>query len=206
MKGLAFREFVAWYGRTRGEEAMLRAFESMAPALERAGLARDRECFGILPGSWYPVSIATGLLQRITLGHGIEERNAVLRDGARHTLEVTLRGVYRVLFRKLMTPERHARYTQNVWSNFYNTGTVTGRVLEDGRAEQVVVDWAGHHPLLCELSIWSLTTMYEMMELANVRVRRTSCAHAPGATGRAPAFGADDAEPPACRYLITWDP
>lgn len=204
IKGLAFREFVHWYERTRGEAAMTRAFEAMAPALERAGLVRERECFGILPGSWYPVSIATGLLEHIATGHGIEERNAVLREGARHTLEVTLRGVYRVLFQKLMTPERHAQYTQKIWSNFYNTGTVTGRVVEEGRAEQTVTDWAGHHPLLCELSIWTLTTMYEMMELRSVRVRRTSCAYAATPAGRRPA-SAESAEPPACRYLITWD-
>jgi hypothetical protein len=189
VKGIAFREFVRWYEQTYGHEATLAAWKSLAEPL-RAQLDPERECFGLLAGSWYPVSIVTGLLEHITWGLGPEERTALLRGGITFALDVTLTGVYRVLFNTLVTPERHARYAQKIWSSYYDTGEVEGRVLGPGRAEQRVKNWNGHHPLLCEMSIWSLTLFHERMGCKDVKVSRTSCLR----------------DSDACRFLITWTP
>lgn len=174
IKGLVFREFLRWYEESRGREATVRAYGSLSPEL-RAQLDPDRECFGVLAGSWYPSAIATGMLESITWGLGPEQRSALLRTGVQHAVGVTLTGVYKVLFRTLVTPERHAKYAQKIWDNYYNTGTVAGRMLSENRSEQWVTDWPGHHPLLCELSIWSLTVFHEHMGCKNVKVSRSSC-------------------------------
>lgn len=189
VKGIALREFVRWYQKTHGNDAAEKAWQSLPEHL-RAPLDPSRECFGLLAGSWYPIEIATGLLEAITWGLAPDERTALLKSGITHALDVTLTGVYRVLFATLVTPERHAKYAQKIWSSYYDTGRVEGRILGPGRAEQIVTAWNGHHPLLCELSIWSLTLFHERMGCRDVKVSRTSCMR-------------DSA---ACRFVIAWTP
>ncbi len=226
IKGLVFREFVRWYEDTRGREATLRAYGALSESL-RAHLDPDRECFGILAGSWYPVDIIGGMLESITWGLTLEQRSALLRSGVQHSVGATLTGVYKVLFKTLVTPERHAKYAQKIWDNYSNTGTVHGRMLGEHRSEQWVVDWSGHHPLLCELSIWSLTVFHEHMGCTNVKVSRSACVldsqrslRRPSSTkmkavdpstvvppppSSASLFGDDAGErPEGCRFLIQW--
>jgi hypothetical protein len=218
IKGLVFKEFVKWYEDSRGREASLQAYRSL-PAELRAHLDPERDTFGILASSWYPVHIVSGLLESITLGLAPEERSALLRDGVHHAIGVTLTGVYKVLFQTLVTPERHAKYAQKIWNQYYNTGTVVGALLDPNRATQVITDWSGHHPLLCELSISSLTVFHEHMGCRNVRVRRTSCVldarlsarHARRSSSTKlkavrPAEVVVELHVEACRFLIQWDP
>ncbi len=223
-----------WYDDTRGRELTLRAYQSLPPEL-RAHLDPERECFGILASTWYPVHIVSGLLESITLGLAPEERSTLLRNGVHHAIGVTLTGVYKVLFQTLVTPERHAKYAQKIWNQYFNTGTVVGAMLDANRSEQIITDWPGHHPLLCELSISSLTVFHEHMGCTNVRVRRTSCvldarmsarhARRPSSTHMRAVRRTDDAAPAppssipvsvprappsepyvaACRFLIQWD-
>lgn len=190
IKGLAFREFVRWYNTEHGP-SVLQASAQALPNDLRAQLDVSRADFGILAGSWYPVVMATTFLEAISRGLSPEQRMEVLRGATDQALGNMLTGVYRSLFEKLVTPERHARYAQNIFRTFYNTGTVVGEVLEPGRAEQAVSDWAGHHPILCELSVLSLTAFHRSMKLENVRVTRLSCI-----LGGAPS----------CRFSIRWDP
>jgi hypothetical protein len=224
IKGLVFKEFVKWYEESRGRERTLRAYDSLPEEL-RDHLDPQREHFGLLASTWYPASIVSGMLEAITFGLAPDERAALLRDGVHHAIGVTLTGVYKVLFQTLVTPERHAKYAQKIWNQYYNTGTVVGEMLEANRSQQIVTDWPGHHPLLCELSISSLTVFHEHMGCKNVRVRRTSCvldarlsarhARRPSSTKmRAVRPDEDAGAPPAppstprieaCQFLIQWD-
>lgn len=221
IKGLVFREFVRWYEETRGREATMRAYASLGEHL-RTHLDPDRDCFGILAGSWYPVDIVGGMLESITWGLTLEQRSALLRSGVNHSVGVTLTGVYKVLFKTLVTPERHAKYAQKIWDNYYNTGTVRGRMLAENRSEQWVIDWSGHHPLLCELSIWSLTVFHEHMGCTNVKVSRSACVLDSQPSLRGPRRSSStnmkavdpvkptepriepEERPDGCRFLIQW--
>ncbi len=189
IKGIAFREFIGWYELTRWREAMLRAIEAL-PLDLRFMIQPDLPHSGLLPGSWYPTALAAKLLENVTWGLDLEQRAALLREGVELAVGVTLTGVYRVLFNTLMNPERHAKYAQKIWDNYYNTGKVVGTLIAPGRAEQGVTDWSGHHPLLCELSIWSLTTFHKHMKCKNVKVSRSACI----------LTGHDE-----CRFHINWD-
>ncbi len=202
----------------------MRAYASL-PAELRAHLDPQRDSYGILASTWYPSALVGVMLETITLGLDHDDRAALLQDGVRHAIGSTLTGVYRMLFQTLITPERHAKYAQTIWNQYYNTGTVVGVMRDDCHSEQTVTNWAGHHPLLCELSLSSLTAFHEHMGCENVRVRRTSCVlDARAAARRRPsstkirAVGAGDGTPPvppapgsdpqlaACRFLIQWDP
>ena len=168
---------------------MLRAIASLPIELQPL-INPDIDHYGLLAGSWYPTALAVGLLEHVTWGLHPEQRAAMLRGGVEHAVGVTLTGVYRVLFNTLMTPERHAKYAQKIWDNYYNTGKVVGEIVGPGRAEQHVTEWTGHHLILCELSIWSLTTFHQHMGCKNVKVLRNACI----LSGH-----------PECRFLINWD-
>jgi len=127
IKGLAFREFVRWYNTEHGP-SVLQASAQALPNDLRAQLDVSRADFGILAGSWYPVVMATTFLEAISRGLSPEQRMEVLRGATDQALGNMLTGVYRSLFEKLVTPERHARYAQNIFRTFYNTGTVVGEV------------------------------------------------------------------------------
>jgi len=199
MKGLVFREFVRWYEDTRGRELTLRAYRSLPDTL-RAHLDPDREYFGLLAASWYPTEIATAMLESITWALTPEQRTTLLRTGVEHAVGVTLTGVYKILFRTLVTPERHAKYAQKIWDNYYNTGIVEGRMLGENRSEQWVTDWSGHHPLLCELSIWSLTAFHQHMGCSDVKVSRSACV----LDGQRSLRSGLQPEAAGCRFLIQW--
>ena len=227
VKGLVVKEFVKWYEETRGRDATLRAYRRLPVELQ-VHLDPQRDTFGLLASTWYPVSVVTGMLETIMLGLDHGARASLLRDGIQHAISTTLTGVYRVLFQTLVTPERHAKYAQKIWNQYYNTGTVVGEMRDECHSEQTVTDWQGHHPLLCELSLSSLTLFHEHMGCKNVRVRRTSCVldarvsaarlRRPSSTkiravrvgedlptGAPPASGSDP-QLAACRFLIQWDP
>ena len=230
IKGLVFREFARWYELTYGREQTMRAFLALPDDL-RGHLDPDRDAFGLIASTWYPAAVASALLSEVTLGLQNEARADLLKQGVKYALGVTLTGVYRVLFETLVTPERHARYAQKIWNQYYNTGKVEGEMLGPNRSTQVVTEWGGHHPLLCELSLSSLAVFHEAMGCKNVRVRRTSCVldaelsarhserflageqrrHSSSkisavraeSSGRLPAAAAP--LEPACRFLINWD-
>ncbi|MDB4943988.1 MAG: hypothetical protein JWP97_3522 [Labilithrix sp.] len=174
IKGLVFREFVRWYEQSHGRDAAMRAYTALPDDL-RFHLQPDLEAFGLVASTWYPCELAGAMLQEVTLGVPPLRRAEMLRSGVQHALGVTLTGVYKMLFDTLITPERHAKYAQKIWSQYYNTGVVTGAMEGEMRSSQLVTDWTGHHPMLCELSISSLAVFHEAMGCKNVRVRRTSC-------------------------------
>jgi len=201
----------------------MRTYTSL-PAELRAHLDPERESFGILASTWYPAAMVGVMLETITVGLDHDDRAALLRDGVHHAIGSTLTGVYRVLFETLVTPERHAKYAQKIWNQYYNTGTVVGAMRDEHHSEQTVTDWAGHHPLLCELSLSSLTVFHEHMGCTNVRVRRTSCVLDARAAARrrpsstkipvvrpgettppVPSAPGSDPQLAACRFLIQWD-
>jgi hypothetical protein len=153
------------------------------------------------------VEVAGGMLEAITFGLTREQRSELLRTGVEQAVGSTLTGVYKVLFKTLVTPERHAKYAQKIWDNYYNTGTVQGRMLDEHRSEQWVTNWPGHHPLLCELSISSLTVFHQHMGCTNVKVNRTACvldARMSTLPARRLSTTPSTPELEGCQFVIQW--
>jgi hypothetical protein len=188
VKGIALREFTSWFRRHRGDEALLARARKLPPEL-LAMLDLHDAHLGILVSEWYPAELTHRLVDLAEEGLTAEERVAMLEGAAEQAVGHALRGVYRILFRALMTPERYARDGQKLFSRYYNTG-IQEKVIENDCTHLTVVrDWTSHHPTLCEFLQYTGVVVYGAMGLRNVKSKRISCI----------SKGA-----PVCSFRVTW--
>jgi hypothetical protein len=173
IKGAAFREFVVWVGESRGASVLARAVAHL-PNSEQARFDLDRPGLGILPATWYPAPLIHRLLDAL-LEEAPGQRIALARGGARATIDATLRGVYRILFAALATPERYARHSQRLWDGYYDNGRLEIHSAEPGVALSRISGWSSHHPLICEMHEHAAARLYEAMGCRDVRTRRLTC-------------------------------
>jgi len=189
IKGAAFRELLAWYGRTHGQDHLLSHVQAMPRALA-AELDPRREALGVLSSHWYPAEVVHALLDEITRGRSPAELDALTRDASRAVMQATLSGLYRVLFEWMATPARYARYAPKLWSSYYDSGRLSIDYDEGAaRAISTVSHWPGHHPLICDLNRGASPVIYTTMGCKEARCTRLSC------------VSRGDAE---CRFVTTW--
>lgn len=129
----------------------------------------------VLASKWYEAAIIHRLLEALTSGMTPAEQAELARDGARAVMDATLRGVYRLLFRTMMSPSRYATHAQTLWDRYYDTGRMAKRTLGPSAHATEISAWAGHHPLLCDLHVESARYIYAAMGCRDVRVTRTGC-------------------------------
>jgi hypothetical protein len=190
VKGIALREFTSWFRKHRGHDALLERATRLSPdLLELLDLHDDH--LGILVSEWYPAELAHRLVELAEQGLSPQERVAMLEGCAEAAVGHQLRGVYRILFRALMSPERYARDGQKLFSRYYNTG-VMEKVVEDDHTHLTTVrDWTSHHPTLCEFLQYTGVVVYGAMGLRDVQSRRLGCI----------SEGAQ-----VCSFRVTWAP
>lgn len=189
IKGAAFREFVLWYERTHDAERLQRAIAGV-PEDRRADLRPDRPGLGILASSWYPVELAHVLLDAVMEGRTEAECTEIVRDGTRAIVDTMLWGVYRFLFERVSTPSRYARHIHRLWHQLHSSGERRMEMLSGQEADSVIERWPGHHPLLCEITIYTMANVFGAMRCRDVQVIRTAC------------VSQGDAH---CRARLTWD-
>lgn len=97
VKGAAVREFLVWYEERYGRAALVSVYDRM-PSLARVAFDPRAPALGLLPATWYPSPAFHGLFDAMMAGRSAGERSALVRAGARATMERLLSGVYRVLF------------------------------------------------------------------------------------------------------------
>lgn len=188
IKGAGIQPFLASYSAHWGRERLLAAARSLPPDLG-AGFDLADPLLGVLPSQWFAASAIHALLDRLMDGHSEEERARIAREGAQAAIESTLKGVYRWLFERMMSPDRYARSAQRLFSRYYEPGTMVKTPLGEHGHLSVVTDWGGHHPLLCDFLFHTAEYVYEALGCREVKVRRTACVSA----------GARE-----CRFEITW--
>jgi hypothetical protein len=189
IKGSGIHPFLAWYSGAWGQDRLARAIGRLSPDDAIALGFTETDRFAILSSSWYPASAIHALLDALLTDHSADERAAIARDGGKAIIESTLRGVYRLLFATMMTPQRYARSAQALFERFYEPGTMTKEALGDHGHLTVVRDWPGHHPLLCSFLVHTAHYVYTELGCADVRVQRTACI----------SDGAGD-----CRFEVLW--
>ena len=187
IKGAGISHFLVWYTGRFGHDR-LRRIAAGIPDPHRSHFHLDEPALGVLASSWYPAAAIHVLLDGFLADHG-EERELLAREGARTTIDATLKGVYRWLFETMMTPERYARNAQKLFSRYYEPGTMLKTPLGDHGHLSVVRDWPGHHPLLCDMLVNTAEYVYSALGCRDVRAPRTACV----------SEGA-----PECRFEITW--
>jgi hypothetical protein len=187
MKGAGIVHFLRWYVERFGH-ARLRRTAAQMPEPHRVHFDLDDEVLGVLASSWYPAAAIHALLDGFVADHP-DDREVLAREGAKATIDATLRGVYRWLFETMMTPDRYARSAQKLFSRYYEPGTMTKAPLGETGHLSIVRDWPGHHPLLCDMLVHTAQYVYGALGCKDVRTPRTACV----------SEGA-----PECRFEITW--
>jgi hypothetical protein len=189
IKGAAFREFLAWYGRTQGQDALLSHLAAMPPALA-SELDPRKEALGVLASQWYPAEVVHALLDEIARGRSPAELEAFTNQASRAVMQATLSGLYRVLFEWMATPARYARYAPKLWSSYYDSGQLSIEFHEgEATAVSTVSRWPGHHPLICDLNRGASPAIYAAMGCKDARCTRVAC-----------VSRGDD----VCRFVTTW--
>jgi hypothetical protein len=188
IKGAAIQAFLRWYATTWGNERLVQSAREI-PEEHLGQFDLEAELLGVLTSSWYPALAIHALLDAIERRHPHEERALIVRDGARAIIDSTLRGVYRWLFEKMMNPERYARSAQQLFSRYYEPGTMLKVPLGTTGHLTIVRGWTGHHPMLCDFLLHTAEYVYSAMGCRDVKVRRTACV----------MTGSNE-----CRFEATW--
>ena len=189
IKGVAVREFVRWYAEEVGAKHFRACVESM-PKDVRQQLDEHAPALGLVSSKWYPAKIIFALMDAIEAQIPAEELPSFAMRGAAAVMDVTLSGVYRILFRMMATPERYAKYGQKLWLTYYDSGSFIIVPEPGGNGATCTISrWKAHHPLICAINRGASIAIYRAMGCREVGCVRESCV-SDGAT--------------ACRFVTRW--
>lgn len=188
VRGSAFREFVRWYGIAVNVDR-LRAAVASLPEEHQALLRPDDPALGVIASTWYPAPLVHRLIDELIAGFDPMTREQLARNAAAAVMDVTLEGVYRLLFRWMATPARYAKYASRLWASYYDSGEFMIVASVPGQATAVLRDWPSHHDFVCELNLRAATEIYKAMGCREVETVREAC------------IGHGDSE---CRFVTRW--
>jgi hypothetical protein len=173
VKGAVLREMIIWYVSRYGRVDADRVFRSVPPSEARL-LHRSEPAFGIRTASWYPMSMIRPMLDAVSEGLPDEGRQFA-REANASVVPRMVRGLYRVFFDVVATPDRYARHVPRLWRRLHTTGERTMVIRRPGEAFSVVERWPGHHPLLCWTVIYTMAFVFEAMGYKSWEVERVAC-------------------------------
>jgi hypothetical protein len=174
IKGNAFREFLVWFGRARGDER-LRAARDLLPEPLARQLEPDRPALGVLASSRYEAELVHALLDALTAGASDHEVDELVRDGARATIDAMMQGVQRTAFRLLVSPTRYPKVVNLLWELNYDSGRVEVVPIAPYEHQGTVIGWRAHHRLICRINHQAKLRLYETMRCRDVVVDQTHC-------------------------------
>lgn len=174
MKGATIRELFTWYEQTHGRERV-RRMAARAPADLRALLDPDEPLVRILASTWYPARLVHSMLDTVTDGLTEAEVDKLARDCGRAFTTSKLRGVYKLLFARIVSPEMYASNIQRMWSLIHDTGERRIDIVGPGEARSVIANWPGHHRVLCQITVGTMCALLETMGCKSVDSERVSC-------------------------------
>jgi len=189
IKGAALVEFLNWYAASFGNPNLQQKM-ALLPLHIQQHLDLGSKGVGVINSQWYEAYVIHALLDQIFFGVDEHTREHWIQEGARAVMKATLNGVYKLLFRTMMTPDRYARLAQMLWSRYYDTGVMAKEKISDNVQATIITDWRSHHPIICDLNYEGSRYIYEAMGLKKVAVSRTGCI----------THGQTD-----CRFSISWE-
>ncbi len=172
-KGSTIREFLLWHDRRYGHEETAKLAEGLSPDA-RAMIDPSQPALGILGATWYPTDVTHPMLDRV-MGRGPNEGRDLAQHACREVAPRMIRGVYKMLFQSVATPELYAKHIGRMWRRLHNTGDRTMILRAPGEAVSRTENWAAHHPFACWLTIYVMGNVFEAMGFKRWSVERTSC-------------------------------
>ena len=175
IKGAIMRDCVVWYGERYGSDALKQAAERL-PDDVRAMLDIESPTFHLLGSLWYPARLVHAFLEALARDRSATEMNRLLYDATRGLVKGGARqSVYRFFLERLVTPEIYAVCVPRFWRQLHSTGDRQVKIARRGYAESIVTNWPGHHPLLCTLTIETMSAVFETMGCKSVTWDRVAC-------------------------------
>lgn len=174
IKGAAFREMILWMEANVGKSALSAGYDHLRPE-HRAVIDPDAPAMGIVTSTWYPQIVAQELAEAACDARPDYPREETIRDFVRYQMDKTLRGIYRMLFELMVTPERASKHIQRMWRLHYDTGQVTWNVEAPGLMRAAMHDWPGHSRDGCEMLRQAEIYYLVLMGCKGVNSMRTAC-------------------------------
>lgn len=189
IKGAALREFLEWYRTAFGEGDMRRRLAETPTLASLPNLDMGIAGCGVLASGWYDADDIHLLLDGIVRGRTETEIQQIVNSGTEAALTRTLTGLHRTLMRVVGSPPLHARFSQRLWSTYYDTGRVQSVCVNQHTQSITYTGWTSHHPVLCAMTTASDAVIFPLMGLSGVTVSAVSCVN-------------DGA--PGCTHLVEW--
>jgi hypothetical protein len=167
------REFILWYERTRGPGSLPPLLAGVPPELLSL-IDPKSHALGVLASSWYPTALVHPIFDRLIEERG-DEGQALARDANSEVVPLMIHGIYRVFFRALASPALYAANVPRMWRRLHTTGRRTMVVRGKSESFSVVEDWAGHHPLICWTTIYTMVYLHKEMGYKHVAAERIEC-------------------------------
>jgi hypothetical protein len=174
IRGAGLDDFLAWYARERDAERLRAAVASLPPPL-REPIQWNEGLPRLVPFAWYPCELIHGILDQLIVGMSDWDRQRLARETAEYVMERTLKGVYRAIYKAIVSPPMLARVSNRIWSLYYDTGE-SQVVVESKTAHRgSLVKWQGHHPFLCDVNRYSTEWLYRSLGCNQLVVKQLEC-------------------------------
>jgi hypothetical protein len=174
VRGAAVDEFLAWYGRERDLDKLVGAVRSL-PADLTSKLRWEAGAPRLIPFAWYPCELIHGLFDQLLRGMDGPERDRLCREVAAHVMSTTLRGVYKAMFKAVVSPGLFAKVSPRLWRLYYDTGESVVTVEADNRHRSELSGWRGHHPFLCDINRLCGEWIYAELKCVDVSSHQLAC-------------------------------
>jgi hypothetical protein len=178
-KGMGWTDQIRCYERIYGRDKLLAAVRAM-PERWRHGLNEDHPVLGVLEGSWYPELQRYAFFDAILHDLLPLQQQHLAKVMAKEVMDRSLRGLHRMVFAVIATPERFAKHAQSLWSMHHDSGRLEVRMPSPASLEAVVLDSPVHHPFACMLNHYACVVTLEAMGCKDVTERRICAYHERG--------------------------
>lgn len=190
VKGLVIREILKVLKEQVGATSHLATIVKAMPPDWVARINLSADGFGMLPSTWYPMSMIHAMLDAMLTDLDAQERSGAARKASRAVIAAMQDSAHKSFFDLFSSPDLYMRYAKKVWGMYFDQGSYDVERQAEKRLVATTRGWSGHHVFLCETFIDISGLTFEKMSLKDVRASRMSCV----------AGGA-----PACVATIAWD-
>ncbi len=170
-KGMAWAEQIRVYERLHGRDQLLASVRAM-PDRWRRGLDEHHPALGVLDASWYLEEQRNAFFDAVIGELGPLQQQSLARAMAKAVMDRSLRGLHRMIFAIMATPERFVKHAQSLWDVHHDTGRLRLKTLSPTSLEAVVLDWPTHHLFACMINHYACLVTLEAMGCADMTERR----------------------------------
>jgi len=161
-KGMAWAEQMRVYERLHGRDKLVRAIAAM-PERWRKGLNPAHPTMGVLDASWYLEEQRNAFFDALLVDLGLLQQQTLARAMAKAVMDRSLRGLHRMIFAIMATPERFVKHAQSLWDVHHDTGRLRMKLLSPNSMEAAVLEWPTHHPFACMINHYACMATLETM-------------------------------------------